>query len=177
MLDQKEQQVKRSVFNVLDRLKRGLSGYVSYLAACEMNQAFSEYILYEPILRILTACGYKVYCEYPCPGLKKKGRGDQKKIDFYVTANGGGFQFAIEIKWARKKHLDVSEDCVKLLQYYKKCHGSRSFLCVFGRKSCIQELALKNNSLSEIGKAVYADFGVTRYGCRMFELRTANKTF
>ena len=28
--------------NVLFRIKRGLSGYVSYLAACEMNQAFSE---------------------------------------------------------------------------------------------------------------------------------------
>jgi hypothetical protein len=38
--------------NVFYRIKRGLSGYVSYLAACEMNTAFSEYVLYEPILRI-----------------------------------------------------------------------------------------------------------------------------
>ena len=43
--------------NVLYRIKRGLAGFVSYLAACEMNQAFSEYVLYEPILRILTARG------------------------------------------------------------------------------------------------------------------------
>ena len=45
---------------VLYRIKRGLSGYVSYLAACEMNESFSEYVLYEPILRVLTAQGYTV---------------------------------------------------------------------------------------------------------------------
>jgi hypothetical protein len=41
--------------DVLYRIKRGLSGYASYLAACQMNESFSEYVLYEPILRILTA--------------------------------------------------------------------------------------------------------------------------
>lgn len=33
---------------VLYRIKRGLSGYVSYLAACEMNESFNEYVLHEP---------------------------------------------------------------------------------------------------------------------------------
>ena len=47
---------------MLYRIKRGLSGYVSYLAACEMNASFSEYVLYEPILRILTARNYSVEC-------------------------------------------------------------------------------------------------------------------
>lgn len=46
--------------NLLDRIKRGLAGYVSYLAACEMNDAFSEYVLYEPILR--TFDGPRVSC-------------------------------------------------------------------------------------------------------------------
>ena len=49
--------------DVLSRVKRGLAGYVSYLAACEMNQAFSEYVLYEPTLRILTARRFVVQCE------------------------------------------------------------------------------------------------------------------
>ena len=52
--------------NVLYRVKRGLASYVSYLAACDMNSAFSEYVLYEPILRILTAQGYEVECKYEC---------------------------------------------------------------------------------------------------------------
>ncbi len=71
-----------------------------------MNQAFSEYVLYEPILRILTARGYTVNCEFPCPGLPKPvGGGDFKKIDFEV--NGHGQRFAMEVKWAKRARLDV----------------------------------------------------------------------
>jgi hypothetical protein len=98
--------------NILYRLKRGLSGYISYLAACEMNQVFSEYVLYEPMLRILTARDYTVNCEFPCPGLTRNGRGDNKKIDFDVT--GHGLRLAIEVKWARRNQLDVREDYTKL---------------------------------------------------------------
>jgi hypothetical protein len=58
--------------DALYRIKRGLAGYVSYLAACEMNESFSEYVLYEPTLRILTARGFSVKCEFPCLGLKQK---------------------------------------------------------------------------------------------------------
>jgi hypothetical protein len=61
--------------DALYRIKRGLAGYVSYLAACEMNESFSEYILYEPILRILTARDYSVECEVECPrsGAQEEG--------------------------------------------------------------------------------------------------------
>jgi hypothetical protein len=159
--------------DVLYRLKRGLSGYISYLAACEMNQAFSEYVLYEPILRILTACGYTVNCEFVCPGLTRDegGRGDQKRIDFDVTNQDS--RFAIEVKWTGAKRLDVARDYAKLRSYRMSITGSRSFLCVFGRKSHIQDILLTNGSFFEIGQAVYADFGVTRYGCRIFELEEA----
>jgi hypothetical protein len=43
--------------DVLYRIKRRLSRHVSYLAACEINESFSEYVLYEPIPRILWALG------------------------------------------------------------------------------------------------------------------------
>lgn len=59
----------REPLNVLDRIHRGLAGYVSYLAACEMNTAFSRYVLYEPVLRILTARGYSAQCEVGAPGM------------------------------------------------------------------------------------------------------------
>ena len=88
--------------DILFRIKRGLAGYVSYLAACEMNQAFSEYVLYEPILRILKARGYDVECEVPCAGLQKTdGKGDFKRIDF--VAKNHSVQFAIEVKWAKRR--------------------------------------------------------------------------
>lgn len=163
--------------NVLYRLKRGLSGYISYLAACEMNQAFSEYVLYEPMLRILTAQGYTVTCEFPCPGLERlNNRGDSKKIDFDV--DGHNSRFAIEVKWARRNRIDVDGDYEKLLSYKTCIENSRSFLCIFGRKSHIQDIILKRQNLildkgifTEFGKVVYADFGITKFGCRIYELK------
>jgi hypothetical protein len=155
--------------NVLNRIKRGLSGYVSYLAACEMNQAFSEYVLYEPILRILTARGYTVNCEFPCPGLPKPvGGGDCKKIDFEV--NGHGQRFAMEVKWAKRTRLDVGQDHLKLDAFHNAAPASRSFLCAFGRKSHIENLSLVNGTFTEFGVGVYADFRITKYGCRIYEI-------
>ncbi len=155
--------------DVLYRIKRGLSGYISYLAACEMNEAFSEYVLYEPALRILTARGFHVKCEYPCPGFNKNGPGDYKKIDF--VAMGNTEKFAIEVKWVKKAKINVSVDVEKLQKFNEHNHTSRAFLCVFGRKSHIENLSLGKNGLKEQGKAVYAEFGVTKYGCRIYELK------
>ena len=155
--------------DVLFRIKRGLAGYVSYLAACEMNQAFSEYVLYEPILRILTALGYDVECEVACPGLPKDGGpGDFKRIDF--VANRNGIRFAIEVKWAKTHTINVKSDHAKLQAYHQCTDRSSSFLCVFGKKSNLENIKLKNGSFSERGKAVYADFRRTQYGCRILEL-------
>lgn len=155
--------------DALYRIKRGLAGYVSYLAACEMNEAFSEFVLYEPTLRILTARGFGVQCEYPCPGFEKNGPGDHKKIDF--VAEGNGERFAIEMKWAKRKIINVSGDIEKLKKYSENVDNSKAYLCVFGRKSHIHELDLKTKELREQGKAVYAEFGVTKYGCRVYELK------
>lgn len=154
--------------DALYRIKRGLSGYVSYLAACEMNASFSEYILYEPTLRILTARGFSVECEFPCPGFDRVGPGDVKKIDFVAT--GKGAPFAIEMKWARSYRLNIELDIEKLTRYKARTEGAQGFLCVFGRKSHLQNLKLQSASLNEQGAAVYAEFGVTRYGCRTYEV-------
>lgn len=154
--------------DVLYRIKRGLSGYVSYLAACEMNEAFSEYVLYEPTLRILTARQFTVKCESPCPGFERRGAGDHKKIDFVVEGNGS--HFALEMKWARSKRLNVGSDIEKLKRFLDANHESQAFLCVFGRKSFLQEISLNPMNLSEHGAGVYAEFGITKYGCRVYEV-------
>src|SRR5712664_9153 len=98
--------------NVLYRIKRGLAGYISYLAACEMNQSFSEYVLYEPILRILVARGYKVDCEYACPGMAHSATGDKKRIDFHAV--GHSLQLAIEVKWVKSNRPAIETDLAKL---------------------------------------------------------------
>lgn len=154
--------------DALYRIKRGLAGYVSYLAACEMNESFSEYVLYEPALRILTARGFTVKCEVPCPGFPKSGRGDFKKLDF--VAEQQRYVFAIEMKWAQKSKINVAGDVEKLSRFIASGVRNRGFLCVFGRRSHIENLVTEPAPGTEEGRGVYADFGVTRYGCRVFEV-------
>lgn len=48
---------------IMNGLCRGLVGYVSYLATCSASEVYSEYLLYEPILRIAQSKGFSVQCE------------------------------------------------------------------------------------------------------------------
>lgn len=160
----------REPTDVLFRIKRGLAGYVSYLAACQMNEAFSEYVLYEPILRILTARNYTVECEVECPGIDHAPTGDRKRIDFVVWK--GDVHFALEVKWVNSATANVENDAKKLEAFLGANNSSYSFLCVFGRRTHLEHLRLKHEtgSLTERGKAVYADMRRTKYGCRIYEL-------
>ena len=106
---------KNEPTNVLYRLKRGLVGYISYLAACQMNESFSEYILYEPILRILTARRFKVKCESPVDIGDESKSGDKKRIDLIATSLvKKDLSLAIEVKWAKKSLLNIENDYLKL---------------------------------------------------------------
>jgi len=155
--------------DALYRVKRGLSAYVSYLAACEMNQAFSEYVLYEPILRILTARGYAVECEYECPGIEQPTQGDKRRLDFHAV--GHSIELAIEVKWAKSERPDIKRDVEKLHAFLGARPKSFALLCVFGRKSHIESIELSVGHFKERGKAVYADLRKTKFGCRIYQLR------
>lgn len=154
--------------DVLYRIKRGLVAYVSYLAACEMNEAFSEYVLYEPILRIFISRGYSVRCECEGPGINHAARGDRKRIDF--IAKWKAVRLGLEVKWARQGRLDVKRDCEKLAALRRAYPEYRPFLCVFGRKSDVEHIRFVNGSFTERGKIVCADLRRTKYACRIFEL-------
>jgi hypothetical protein len=154
--------------DVLYRIKRGLAGYISYLAACEMNEAFSEYVLYEPILRILTARGYAVQSEVPCPGIPQPKTGDKKKLDFVACRRG--LTCAIEVKWAQSTKITIKSDLDKLSACLRAEPTWRAFLCVFGRKSVITGLILPPGLLRERGTPVIAELGKTRFGCRVYEM-------
>jgi len=156
-------------WHVLRKIKRGLAGYVSYLAACQMNSSFSEYVLYEPILRILTANGYLACCEKACPGYEPQRVGDKKRIDFEASHPVAG-TFALEVKWAKQKGLNVTNDVGKLTRYRQASPNSQCFLCIFGKKSDIQQVVLEAANLIENGEAVYAEFGQTIFGCRVYRL-------
>lgn len=163
--------IRPEPYEVLFRIQRGLAGYISYLAACDVNTAFSEYVLYEPILRILMARGYSVRCEFPCPGIPKPPRGDSKKVDFEATKVG--YRFALEVKWARQQRLSIANDYKKLVAFHQADSASRSFLCVFGRVSDISKDIPMKSKFIERGELVSAEFHRTRYGCRIYELNVA----
>ena len=146
--------------DVLYRIKRGLSAYVSYLAACEMNQAFSEYVHYEPILRILIARGYVVECEYECPGIEHAAQGEKKRIDFHATGNS--VDLAIEVKWAKSKKPNIGRDVEKLQAFLNAKPNSIPLLCVLGRKKHLENLQLSEANLKERGRFRCADLGKTK---------------
>lgn len=152
-------------------IKRGLCGYISYLAACGMKSTFSEYCLYEPILRILTAKKFSVHCEYECPGILQPKTGDKKRLDFYAWKDS--IKFGIEVKWIRKSNPSLSKDYEKLIALRKCRPNARAFLCLFGSRSLLEKIVLQSppqGTVVEYGKAVYADFRRTRFGCRVYEL-------
>jgi Holliday junction resolvase len=151
------------------RVKRGLCGYVSYLAACEMNEAFSEYVLYEPILRILKERGFAVRCEYVCPGITQPSVGDKKKLDFVARKKLDAF--ALEVKWAKRSNISFDTDVEKLRAFASSEHSSRAYLCVFGRLSIVRKLSKIPVDFREWGTEVVADFRKTKYCCRVFVLR------
>jgi hypothetical protein len=131
-----------------------------------MNEAFSEYVLYEPILRILSSCGFAAKSEVVCPGFETKVSGDHKRLDF--VANGKA-HFAVEVKWIRRRTSKVASDVDKLERFLKANTKAAAFLCVFGRKSVIERWSHPTGT-RECGAPVYAEFGVTRFGCRVFEV-------
>ena len=66
-------------------------------------------------------------------------------------------------------NVNVKPDLEKLRKYREANSDSRAFLFLFGRKSHIENVALGIRGLHEQGKPVYAEFGVTRYGCKNYE--------
>lgn len=157
----------REPYESLFRIQRALAGHVSYLAACDVNVAFSEYLLYEPILRVLANRGFKVECEVRCPGMEKTGNGDFKRIDFVATK--GRVRFALEVKWPRvgTPMLKVNGDAKKLEKFEENEPRSASILCVFGRRTHIERLPFSPNRFRDLLPPQYAMLHRTQFGCRI----------
>ncbi len=191
MTPHKESKHLEEPYESLFRIQRALAGYVSYLAACDANVNFTEYILYEPILRVLMTQRYKVNCEVSCANILKKNDKDarHKRIDF--VAKKRKVHFALEVKWAGPKKrsrtsiatnrtLDVEKDYEKLDAFHGKYDDSNSFLCVFGTYNNIKNIKLSPDffiepkqiaaKLEQNNTLICARFGITQYGCRIYQI-------
>lgn len=152
---------------ILHTICRGLVSYVSYLATTSSSPIYSEYILYEPILRILIAKGYSVDCEVSLPRNQPQ-RGDYKRIDF-VAENSQG-RMAVEVKWTKDVSINVENDINKLVAYHRQysCH---TYLLVFGYHDHLKDLKLAPSGQTKgMGKIVHAPLGHTHYACRWYRV-------
>jgi len=59
---------------------------------------YSEYLLYEPLLRIAQSNGYDVSCEV---AVSSGTKGDKKRIDFDLAK--GKERLGVEVKWVKSK--------------------------------------------------------------------------
>ncbi|MHA3772652.1 hypothetical protein ACXR0O_14035 [Verrucomicrobiota bacterium sgz303538] len=173
-------------YELLFRIQRALTGYISYLAACEVNTTFTEYHLYEPILRVFQHLNYLCECEYACTFMERKGGAKEfKRIDF-VGSGENKIEVALEVKWIgdkseagakrpRRLTPNFTTDYEKLSEFRKEKPSGRCFLCVFGTWNNIKYMRIDTErfiDLTETGRLpeIFAFFERTQYGCRIFEL-------
>ncbi len=111
---------------LLHALSDGLTGYMTFESRCGMSQAYTEYLLYGPIVRIANHLDWRVESEWPHTktNTAKVTRGDHQRIDFlfwHIKESDAGW-VAIEVKCFGFVHLSFSPNRTK---------NTGSFLCLF----------------------------------------------
>lgn len=92
----------RKAQNLADNLTYGLTGYLTYESTGGLGQAFSEYFLYAPIIRIARAIGWEVVDQLPV--LKSHtSNGPGKTIDFAMYRDKTIIM--LEVKWVGRNIL------------------------------------------------------------------------
>jgi hypothetical protein len=129
--------MSQQIISILNPLCRGLVGYISFLATCKASTAYTEYLLYEPILRIARAQGWDVSCEVPVIS-SASGKGDKKRIDFVLTR--GKTRLALEVKWVGKKCPNLQNDTDKLREYSRSKTSTKGYVLLFGRTELIKQM-------------------------------------
>jgi hypothetical protein len=151
----------------LDSFCRGLVGYISYLAVCQSRAIYSEYLLYEPLLRIAQAKQFDVACEVPVNVPKALGaspKGDKKRMDFYLVR--GEIRFGLEVKWPETEKPNLENDAIKLIQNAADTR-SEGYVLLFGKEEYITNLApvCTKPSLAERDAMVWST-GRTAYAAK-----------
>lgn len=163
------QQPSDKLSDTLNRLQRGIVSYIGYLHACGMESSFSEYVLYEPALRILTHCGFVVQCEYPCPNIQHAKVGDKKRLDLYATHAALNFDIAIEIKWFETGKEVYSGDEMKLKAFVSQNGDHRGFFLAFGTSDLLSQMKILP-PFQPIRSLKHSELKQSSYACQTYEV-------
>lgn len=155
---------------LLEPICRGLVGYVSYLATCNTSTVYSEYLLYEPLLRIAQSKGYATRCEYE---VSKGAKGDAKRIDFLVSKDGKSV--GVEVKWLRSDSAAIANDSSKLATLYAEGKVLAGYVLLFGRASrvkCAMEKLKKRRLITadKCHRVIEWRSGHTSYGASFLKV-------
>jgi len=114
-----------------------LTAYLTVQARLGLWPAYSEYLLYDPIVRVARYRGWAVECEVPLP--RPVGtRGDTKRLDFRLRRKQSSKQsLLLEVKYrpSSRGRVDIVKDVEKLRdQLCREARGSRAFVLIAGRE-------------------------------------------
>lgn len=156
---------------VLNPICRVLVGYVSYLATCVNSTIYSEYLLYEPILRIIQGQNLRARCEVPVELPNGNAKGDHKRIDFVLT-DASQQNLALEVKFLKRafrgNSVNLQNDVDKLVAF-NEANNASGYVLLFGVLNAVKSVKLKADRLPiSVGMLVEWDAGRTKYAARWF---------
>ena len=120
--------------NLIVSLTEGLLGYLIYQSRCGLHEAYSEYLLYDPIVRIAKDKGWHIKSEFVVD--TKLSKGDKKRIDFLFTDKINNTLIGLEVKYLKNKNssLTIKNDIDKLnsLQNHVEYNKLLCFVIIAG---------------------------------------------
>ncbi|MBM3273145.1 hypothetical protein FJY94_07885 [Candidatus Kaiserbacteria bacterium] len=172
-------------------LSDGLTGYLAYESRCGMNEAYSEYFLYSPIVRIANHRVWRVEAEWPYlrgKAGRKQTVGDHKRIDFLFRLpsdldSTDSPWLALEVKWIRRgtKRLNVKNDIDKLTEAIDLYQDKklRAFLLIAGSHQIDEtgkarltvNLTGISNNTTRLFSTCYQASMSTLYGVTVYEIK------
>ena len=163
--------------HLIRALAEGLTGWMTFQARTGMSPAYSELLLYGPIVSMARNLRWKVEGQYRVEVSKKPGA--NRTIDFLLTDSQGNDRVAVEVKWApdKRKRIVIGGDLEKLrLVSPRLPAGVRRFLMVAGKheiKDGCRDASLRVKPTPDPGTPIFTTgyaAPLTRYGVSVFEV-------
>jgi hypothetical protein len=154
-----------------------LTAYMTVQARQGLSAAYSEYLLYDPIVRVARYRGWEIRSEWPLPK-SAPSRGDNRRIDFRIkTSPKARRALLLEVKYSKSISgvINVEKDVAKLqYQLAREASGSRALLVVAGRRKrktrdSVHDIATKPSFATALYTTVYVGASTT-FGVTVFEV-------
>lgn len=109
--------------SLIRSISEALVAYLTYQSKCGLGEAYSEALIYDPILRVARHLDWDVRCEVPVKSKGEKNRGDHSRIDFMlIDRRNRDVAIGLEVKFNKKRFKNNSRD-IKIQPDFDKLHA------------------------------------------------------